>query len=215
MPVLEASPGPQGGRTGSKESSWPFSVPRLQRPHRCPKRSSAQALQTIWASLRCPRDSHGASASQTPAGTWTWAGLTGLSGGHVGRAGIHAEATAGDPRLASPHHLDLTWLLQPLLSPTMGHDPAGVPLPVSEASQPPGSPPCFGVISPWPSASFCPWNVGRFGAGLGPCTAHFAGTHPEVHVKLMLKMATPTATTYPLPTLAPTSFSSKSNSIRV
>lgn len=118
--------------------------------------------------------------------------------GTCGRAGIHAEATAGVPRLASPHHLDLTWLLQPLLSPAMGHDPAGAPLPVSEASQPPGSPPCFGVISPWPSASFCPWNMGRFGAGLGPCT--IAGTHPEVHVKLMLKMLHPQQprTHYPL-----------------
>ena len=54
MPVLEASPGPQGGRKVSKESSWPFSVPRLQRPHHRPKRSSAEAPQTIWASLSVP-----------------------------------------------------------------------------------------------------------------------------------------------------------------
>ena len=113
--------------------------------------------------------------------------------GRVGSVGIHVEATAGVPRLASPHHLDLAWLLWPLLSPTMGHDLAGAPLPEypRHQCQPPGSPLYLGVISPWPSASSCPWNVGQFGAGLGLCTAHFAGTHPEVHLLLMLKMLHP------------------------
>lgn len=142
---------------------------------------------------QCPRDSPGTSASQTPAGTRPWAGLTGLSGGRVGRVGIHVEATAGVPSLASPHHLDLAWLLWPLLFPTMGHDLAGAPLPEypRHLCQPPGSPPYSGVISPWPSASSCTWNIGQFGAGLGPWTARFAGTHPEVHLLLMLKMLHP------------------------
>lgn len=202
VPVLEATQALKGACV-SKDSSWPFSTPRLQRPHHRLKRSSVPKLpRPSGPGLSVPGTHLGTSASQTPAGTGP--GLVCLDClGHEGRAGIHAEATAGVPRLASPHCLDLAWLLWPLLFPTMGHDLAE-PLPGS----------VWGITAPWfssmlgghslASASSCHWNAGRFGAGLGPCTARLAGTHPEVHLLLMLKMLHPQQPHTHRPPLAPT-----------
>ena len=108
MPILEASPGPQGGRHRLQWVSLATQGPKVAGATPLPGEEVGPSSHTSWSGLSVH------TASQTLAGTGPWTGLTGQSRGGRGRAGIHGEATTGVPRLASPHCPDLAWLLWPL-----------------------------------------------------------------------------------------------------
>lgn len=93
MPILEASPGPQGGWHRLQWVSLATQGPKVQGPRLCPERSSAQA----------PTPAGPASVFTQPlrrCGTGPWAGLTGLSRG--------GQASMGRPLQGSPGWLLLT-----------------------------------------------------------------------------------------------------------
>ena len=214
MPVLEASPGPQGGRKVSKESSWPFSVPRLQRPHHRPKRSSAEAPQTIWASLSVPGTylvpqplRH--RLEQGPGLVCLdclgdvrgeWASMRRPQQGSPGWHLPTARTLHGVSGLFCPQLWAMIWLEPPCLS------VRGITAPWFSSM--------LGGHSPLALSLFLPLERGAIWGWPGPLHCTLSRHTPRGPPPADAEDATPTAATYPPPPLAPT-LSSKSNCIRV